>query len=81
MERVEARNGAEAYLYNSRNAINEEKVKAALSEEDKATVEAAVVELIKEGERKGIWDFKKIEIPKIVPEKTVSTIESNVTEK
>jgi curli production assembly/transport component CsgG len=25
----------------------------------KATVEAAVVELIKEGERKGIWDFKK----------------------
>jgi heat shock protein 1/8 len=42
MERVEARNGAEAYLYNSRNAINEEKVKAALSEEDKSTVEAAV---------------------------------------
>jgi len=25
----------------------------------KATVEAAVVELIREGERKGIWDFKK----------------------
>ena len=25
----------------------------------KATVEAAVVELIKEGESKGIWDFKK----------------------
>ena len=25
----------------------------------KATVEAAVVELIKEGERKGVWDFKK----------------------
>lgn len=25
----------------------------------KATVEAAVVELIKEGERKGIWDYKK----------------------
>jgi heat shock protein 1/8 len=42
MERVEARNGAEAYLYNSRNAINEEKVKAALSEEDKSIVEAAV---------------------------------------
>jgi len=47
----------------------------------KATVEAAVVELIKEGEIKGIWDFKKIEVTKIVPEKTVSTIESNVTEK
>ena len=31
----------------------------------KATVEAAVVELIKEGERKGVWDFKKItQIPK-----------------
>ena len=26
----------------------------------KATVEAAVVELIKEGERKGVWDYKKI---------------------
>ena len=25
----------------------------------KATVEAAVVELIKEGEKKGVWDFKK----------------------
>ena len=47
----------------------------------KATVEAAVVELIKEGERKGTWDFKKIEVPKVVPEKAVSTIESNVTEK
>ena len=31
----------------------------------KATVEAAVVELIKEGERKGIWDYKKalVQIP------------------
>jgi len=29
----------------------------------KATVEAAVVELIKEGERKGVWDFKKPEPP------------------
>jgi heat shock protein 1/8 len=44
MERVEARNGAEAYLYNSRNALDEEKVKAALSEEDRTTVEAAVKE-------------------------------------
>jgi curli production assembly/transport component CsgG len=41
----------------------------------KATVEAAVVELIKEGERKGVWDFKKpvavvqpatIEVPVVV---------------
>jgi curli production assembly/transport component CsgG len=32
----------------------------------KATVEAAVVELIKEGERKGVWDFKypMAQIPK-----------------
>jgi curli production assembly/transport component CsgG len=27
----------------------------------KATVESAVVELIKEGERKGVWDFKKVD--------------------
>ena len=42
MERVEARNGAEAYLYNTRNAINEEKVKTTISEADRSTVEAAV---------------------------------------
>jgi curli production assembly/transport component CsgG len=29
----------------------------------KATVEAAVVELIKEGEKKGVWDFKKDPTP------------------
>ena len=28
----------------------------------KATVEAAVVELIKEGERKGVWDFKQPDV-------------------
>ena len=32
----------------------------------KATVEAAVVELIKEGERKGVWDFKKDPPPVVV---------------
>jgi curli production assembly/transport component CsgG len=37
----------------------------------KATVEAAVVELIKEGERKGVWDFKKdpppvVQIPTVI---------------
>jgi L1 cell adhesion molecule like protein len=42
MERVESRNGAEAYLYNSRNAINEEKVKETLSETDRTSVETAV---------------------------------------
>lgn len=30
----------------------------------KATIEAAVVELIKEGERKGIWDYRKPETAK-----------------
>lgn len=42
MERVEAHNGAEAYLYNTRNAINEEKVKAVLTEDDRTAVETAV---------------------------------------
>jgi curli production assembly/transport component CsgG len=37
----------------------------------KATVEAAVVELIKEGEKKGVWDFKKNPTP-IVQAPTVA---------
>jgi curli biogenesis system outer membrane secretion channel CsgG len=37
----------------------------------KATVEAAVVELIKEGEKKGVWDFKK-DPPPVVQAPTVS---------
>jgi curli production assembly/transport component CsgG len=37
----------------------------------KATVEAAVVELIKEGERKGVWDFKK-DPPPVVQAPTVT---------
>jgi len=44
LERVEARNGAEAYLYNSRNAVQDEKVKEKLSDADKAAVEATVKE-------------------------------------
>lgn len=44
MERVEARNGAEAYLYNSRNAVNEEKVKTTLSAADREAVEKTVKE-------------------------------------
>jgi curli production assembly/transport component CsgG len=36
----------------------------------KATIEAAVVELIKEGEKKGVWDFKK-EAPPVVQSPTV----------
>ena len=38
----------------------------------KATVESAVVELIKEGERKGVWDYKK-EIVQIPPTATPVT--------
>ena len=47
----------------------------------KATVEAAVVELIKEGEKKGVWDFKKltssvVQVPTIVePVKVATPIE------
>jgi heat shock protein 1/8 len=44
LERVEARNGAEAYLYNARNSIQDEKVKEKLSEADRAAVEATVKE-------------------------------------
>jgi L1 cell adhesion molecule like protein len=44
MERVEARNGAEAYLYNARNSLGEEKIKAVLSAEDAAAAEAAIKE-------------------------------------
>jgi heat shock protein 1/8 len=42
MERVEARNGAEAYLYNARNSIQEEKVKEKLSDADREQVESTV---------------------------------------
>ena len=42
LERTEARNGAEAYLYNARNSINEEKVKETLSQQDRDAIEAAV---------------------------------------
>ena len=42
MERVEARNGAEAYLYNTRNSIQEEKVKAVLSAGEREAVESTV---------------------------------------
>jgi len=44
MERVEARNGAEAYLYNVRNSMSEEKVKDVIGQEDRDAVEAVVKE-------------------------------------
>jgi L1 cell adhesion molecule like protein len=42
MERVEAKNAAEAFLYNSRNTIEEEKVKDVLSESHRDAIEATV---------------------------------------
>ena len=42
MARVEARNGAESYLYNCRNAVQEEKVKEKLSAQDLSSVEQIV---------------------------------------
>lgn len=44
MERVETRNGAEAYLYNSRNTLREDKVKEKLAAEDVDAAEAIVTE-------------------------------------
>jgi heat shock protein 1/8 len=44
MERVEARNGAEAYLYNVRNSMSEDKVKDVIGQEDRDAVEAVVKE-------------------------------------
>lgn len=42
MERVEARNEAEGYLYGARNTVQEEKVKDKISEEDRKKVEDLV---------------------------------------
>jgi len=44
MERVEARNGLESYLYNARNALKEDKVKDTLSSDDISSAETAVQE-------------------------------------
>jgi curli biogenesis system outer membrane secretion channel CsgG len=49
-------NGAQAFEAEAGLTINEPGTLAV-----KATIEAAVVELIKEGERKGIWDYKKLD--------------------
>ncbi len=44
MERVEARNSAESYLYNARNSVREDKVKEKLGVEDIDAVEKVVTE-------------------------------------
>jgi curli production assembly/transport component CsgG len=56
-------NGTQAFEAETGLTINEAGTLAV-----KATIEAAVVELIKEGERKGVWDYKKavVVIPKEV---------------
>ena len=52
-------NGVQAFEAEAGLTINEPGTMAV-----KATIEAAVVELIKEGERKGIWDYRKPETAK-----------------
>jgi L1 cell adhesion molecule like protein len=44
MDRVEARNGLESYLYNARNTLKEDKVKETLTSDDISSGEAAVQE-------------------------------------
>ena len=55
-------NGVQAFEAEAGLTINEPGTMAV-----KATIEAAVVELIKEGERKGIWDYRKPETAKAPP--------------
>jgi curli production assembly/transport component CsgG len=55
------KNGTEAFEAEAGLTINEPGTLAV-----KATVEAAVVEMIKEGERKGVWDYKKIEPSNVI---------------
>ena len=55
-------NGVQAFEAEAGLTINEPGTMAV-----KATIEAAVVELIKEGERKGIWDYRKPETTKAPP--------------
>ena len=54
-------NGTQAFEAETGLTINEAGTLAV-----KATIEAAVVELIKEGERKGVWDYKK-QKPVVIP--------------
>jgi L1 cell adhesion molecule like protein len=47
MERIEARNGLETYLYNARNTLREDKVKDTLSAEDIDAAELQITEGLK----------------------------------
>ena len=55
------KNGTQAFEFESGLTVNEPGTLAV-----KAAIEAAVVELIKEGEKKGVWDFA---VPYVAPEK------------
>jgi curli production assembly/transport component CsgG len=61
-------NGVQAFEAEAGLTINEPGTMAV-----KATIEAAVVELIKEGERKGIWDYRKPETAKALAPPPVVT--------
>jgi len=66
MERVEAKNGLEAYLYNTRNAVQEEKVKVTLGADTVKEVEGWVKEGIEwleehSEEEKAVYDAKQKE--------------------
>jgi curli production assembly/transport component CsgG len=52
------KNGTQAFEFESGLTVNEPGTLAV-----KAAIEAAVVELIKEGQKKGIWDFKEYYTP------------------
>jgi curli production assembly/transport component CsgG len=66
-------NGTQAFEAETGLTINEAGTLAV-----KATIEAAVVELIKEGERKGVWDYKKVVV---VAPKEVKKEEPKLEEK
>ena len=57
-------NGTQAFEAEAGLTINEPGTLAV-----KATIEAAVVEMIKEGERRGVWDYKKtvVNVPLVQP--------------
>jgi curli production assembly/transport component CsgG len=63
------RNGTEAFEAEAGLTINEPGTLAV-----KATIESAVVELIKEGERRGVWDFKKPPVAQLPPEPIVYVV-------
>ena len=73
MERVEAKNDLESYLYNARNTMRDEKTKAKLSEEDTKMVEDELeagmkwLEAHAEAETQEFKDYKKTVEEKVRP--------------